>query len=40
MTGCARLALLDANPVVDGTGPLPAVAEARFKARIRGLNFR
>jgi hypothetical protein len=39
-TGCVGLALLDANPVVDGARPLPAVAEARLAAQIRGINFR
>ncbi len=38
--GCARLALLDANPVVEGARPLPAVAEARLATQIRRVSFR
>jgi hypothetical protein len=39
-SGCAGLTVLDANPIVDGARPLPAVAEAHLATRIRGLNFR
>jgi hypothetical protein len=38
--GCARLALLDANPVVEGARPLPAVAEAHLATQIRRVSFR
>ncbi len=38
--GCARLTLLDANPIVDGARPLPATAEAHLATEVRGLTFR
>jgi hypothetical protein len=39
-TGCAGLALLDANPIIDGARPLPAIAEARLATDLRKINFR
>jgi len=38
--GCERLALLDANPIVDGARPLPATAEAHLANDIRRVSFR
>jgi hypothetical protein len=39
-SGCARLALLDANPIVDGARPLPAIAEAHLATDFRRVSFR
>jgi hypothetical protein len=39
-SGCERLALLDANPIVAGARPLPATAEAHLAADVRRVSFR
>ena len=39
-SGCQRLALLDANPIVDGARPLPASAEAHLATDFRRVTFR
>jgi hypothetical protein len=39
-SGCARLGLLDANPIVEGARPLPVVSEAHLALWIRGVSFR
>ena len=39
-TGCERLALLDANPIVNGARPLPETAEAHLAIDIRRVSFR
>ncbi len=39
-TGCAGLTLLDANPIVEGARPAPAVAEAHLASDLRRITFR
>lgn len=39
-SACAGLALLDANPIVDGARPLPPVAEAHLAPDMRRASFR